>query len=61
MKPTTEQIAALAAYQAEHGRNWKFKLCIEWMNGTTTGLLQEVRNQLGPNWLANYRPAKAAK
>jgi hypothetical protein len=59
-KPTPEQFAALTAYAAQHGCNWKTELSDAWMTGRYDnatvrrehdGLLQQVRNQCGPGWL----------
>lgn len=52
---TDDEITALAAYAAEKGRYWKAALRKEWMNATTTGTLQALRNSHGPSWLVDYR------
>ncbi len=61
-QPTTEQLAALKAFAAKHGKNWKNELSTAWMKGTewkepgdNGPYLREVRNQLGPSWLHSYR------
>lgn len=53
---TDEQITALADYAATRGRNWKASLRRDWMEGRTTGVLQELRNSLnfGPRGLTRY-------
>lgn len=61
-QPTGVQIAALAAYAAEAGPEWKEELALDWMRGGTAiaslqerwHLLQQVRNQLGPQWLGTF-------
>lgn len=58
--PNEEQLAALRAFKARHGRNWKTTLSAKWSNGTDTAepnghLLRQVRNQGGPTWLANFK------
>lgn len=57
-RPTPEQLAALSAYAAEHGRTWKSQLNDDWMNGRASGPLQQVRNQFGPSWLVRFRLPK---
>jgi hypothetical protein len=57
---TTEQEAAVAAFAKAHGRTWKSKLNEAWCNGRDARevdgqLLRQVRNNLGPTWLVNYR------
>ena len=61
-EPNAEQWQAVKAFAAKHGRNWKAALRAEWMDacqGITDpdqqALLQQVRNQLGPRWLASVR------
>jgi hypothetical protein len=55
-----EQCAAVAAFCDANGRNWKGKLESLWINGNYSqrgidtnqaALLQQVRNQFGPEWL----------
>lgn len=53
-KPTPEQEAALRAYAAEHGPTWKADLRADWMSARAPGLLQQVRNSLGPAWLETW-------
>lgn len=59
-EPTPEQLAALQAFAQKYGRNWKYKLVGAWCNGADARepnghLLRQVRNQLGPQWLANFK------
>jgi hypothetical protein len=56
--PTHEQIEALRQYAAEHGRNWKSQLNADWMNGQSSGPLQQIRNQFGPSWLVRFQLPK---
>lgn len=60
MKPklTPEQLAALQAYADSHGRTWKAQLNYEWMSGTATGALQQIRNIFGPTWLVRFKLPK---
>jgi hypothetical protein len=58
MDLTPEQLAALRAYAAEHGRTWKSQLNDDWMNGRASGPLQQIRNQFGPSWLLRFRLPK---
>ena len=55
LEPNAEQLAAIATYAAEHGANWKADLRAAWMNAAEPGLLQQVRNQFGPRWLAEFQ------
>jgi len=59
---TDEQRVALRAYSEKNGKAWKEKLAVAWTTGSYKGLdnnqsalLQQVRNQLGPEWLANMK------
>jgi hypothetical protein len=59
--PTAEQLAALRTFANDNGRNWKSALNHAWSTGDwshdyadNSGLLQQVRNQLGPRWLARF-------
>ena len=63
MNPTPEQLAALEAFAARHGRTWKDKLATMWWTGRDTNepdghLLRQVRNRLGPSWLVKFRLPK---
>lgn len=56
--PTPEQLAAVQAFRAKHGRTWRADLLAAWLNGRDASepdghLLRQVRNQLGPRWLAS--------
>lgn len=61
-----EQRAALATFRDNNGRTWKSKLNDAWTNGNydkygakeQSGLLQQIRNELGPVWLQRM-PAAA--
>lgn len=46
-----DQAVALRAYAQGHGRSWKTRLCVEWMNATADPLLHQLRNSHGPTWL----------
>lgn len=59
IKPTPDQLAAVRAFAAKHGRGWKVKLFDKWMAATDVRepnghLLRQVRNQFGPKWLAKW-------
>ena len=61
-QPNSEQAAALAAYAAKYGANWKARLSGDWQMGSdvlnTNGhLLRQLRNQGGPAWLQRYQLA----
>ena len=56
--PDAKQLGAVLAFQAAHGEEWKDKLSASWGHGNYRGvdqsqaaLLQQVRNQFGPEWL----------
>jgi len=51
---------ALSKYASENGRDWKAKLRDEWMKGTTTSTLQQLRNasHFGPAGLQLYKLPK---
>ena len=68
-EPSTEQLEAVEAFRhkwgaknrlAKHGlANWKDALCWAWAVGCDEkephgALLRQVRNEFGPDWLANY-------
>lgn len=58
--PTSEQLAAVKAFAARHGRYWKRALNNAWFNGSDArepdgALLRQVRNQFGPSWLAKVK------
>ena len=58
-----EAIKVLEHVKAHVGRRYKSKIRAAWMNGdysaegigAWSSLLQNIRNQFGPRWLANYR------
>jgi hypothetical protein len=57
---TTDQLAALRAFAADHGRTWKSQLGAMWCNGQDESAwngasLREVRNTFGPTWLTRFR------
>jgi len=57
--PNAEQLDALKQYAAWAGDNWKSKLSRDWMRAGSEWdgpypLLQQVRNSLGPAWLAQF-------
>lgn len=59
---TPEQIAAIENFRKARGRDWKARLNAMWADGRDAelfdgSLLRQVRNNLGPRWLAAYRPA----
>jgi hypothetical protein len=63
--PSPEQLAAVAAYAARHGRTWRADLGAAWSTGRDTRepdghLLRQVRNTCGPAWLATVTPADLA-
>ena len=62
--PTAEHLAALERFRVQHGRRWKSWLRASWSSGVypiyardngDDALLQQVRNALGPSWLAKYQ------
>lgn len=56
---TIEELAALHAYAAQHGRTWKARLNDDWFYARTTGVLQVLRNTRGPRWLASFKLTEA--
>lgn len=57
-EPTKDQLGALKRFASQHGRTWKSKLVDAWISGKDDhlpdgGLLRQVRNELGPQWLRN--------
>ena len=59
---TREQKEALMAYRESKGAEWKEKLSADWAKASYPGvskahapLLQQVRNQQGPEWLSNLK------
>jgi len=56
-KPTPEQAIAIAQFKAKYGQHWKEELASKWWSGRDVSepngaLLRQVRNTLGPQWLA---------
>ena len=54
-QPTAEQLDAVRAYAAEHGRNWKDALRTDWLYARHPGALQQVRNEFGTKWLEKFK------
>lgn len=55
-----EQMRALRAYADRHGSRWKARLAKEWASSSAGPVLQTIRNQHGPRWLAGFKfPPKA--
>ena len=59
---TTYQREALKTYSEKHGQSWKSKLNVAWTSSSYKGLdtkqsalLQQVRNQFGPEWLTDLK------
>lgn len=55
---TPDQLAAIVAYAAYHGRTWKESLRADWMTAHTSGHLQTLRNTHGPSWLTSFKLPK---
>ncbi|MFC4524920.1 hypothetical protein [Cupriavidus pinatubonensis] len=49
------QRVAIISFRAQHGRNWKQKLLDGWLRAAYPGHLQAIRNQFGPEWLAEVK------
>jgi len=59
---SAEQMQALRAYAARHGRSWKAKLAKQWASSSAGPVLQTVRNQHGPAWLRSFKfPPKGVR
>lgn len=54
-QPTAEEIDALRAFAAAHGRCWKAALRQRWMKANAPAILHGLRNRLGPSWLVRFR------
>lgn len=59
-QPTVGQLQRLREFAAEHGRDWKVILNGMWLSGRDANqrdghLLRQVRNQLGPVWLNDFK------
>lgn len=52
---TIEQLCAIQEYAAVNGARWKTKLGLLWQSGQDKGLLRQVRNELGPEWLQKFK------
>ncbi|WP_234689489.1 hypothetical protein [Allorhizobium ampelinum] len=63
-QPSAQQIKALQAFAAAHGRNWKHILSTDywpkaqiWSDGpggkNMGAILHGIRNEYGPSWLYN--------
>lgn len=50
-KLTDEQRQALQDFADKNGAQWKSKLVHLWNTGRDVGLLRQIRNQFGPQWL----------
>ncbi len=51
----TEQRAAIIQFRERFGRNWKSKLMAGWLRAAYPGALQQIRNELGPEWLVKVK------
>jgi hypothetical protein len=65
---SNEQQEAIFLYATEKGNNWKEQLASDWMRAAynwnhpdKSYLLQQVRNQFGPRWLADVCVPDAIK
>jgi hypothetical protein len=65
-KLTKEQFEAIVAWANIYGRTWKRELSLAWFNGDygygnreISGYLQQIRNDLGPEWLVKFNLKKA--
>lgn len=59
-QPTEPQMEAIKRFAETHGRTWKSRLIDAWISGRDArlpdgGLLRQVRNQLGPQWLRGFK------
>lgn len=62
-EPAPEQLKRLLEFAKEHGRAWRYDLDLLWCNGRDANerdghLLRQIRNQLGPSWLAAFKEPK---
>ncbi|NJM67495.1 MAG: hypothetical protein HC851_18385 [Acaryochloris sp. RU_4_1] len=62
---TLEQQKALRLYAQEKGKTWKQNLADDWLRAAyrwghpdKSYLLQQIRNQYGPSWLADLAMPK---
>jgi hypothetical protein len=58
---TQEQLTALHAYAAQHGRCWKQELRWQWMDASAEPVLHQLRNSHGPSWLIAFRLTEVAR
>lgn len=61
--PTPEQMRVLRELAARRGKSWKNDLMRMWLDGSDANqpeghLLRQVRNQLGPTWLNEFKEIK---
>lgn len=52
---TAEELDAIRAFAARHGRYWKAELRNQWMKASARPILHNLRNRLGPSWLVSFR------
>ncbi len=58
--PTEAQMRALQHWRSVHGRDWRNKLWLAWMDAGSgwagySPELRQLRNSLGPKWLASFK------
>lgn len=58
--PSKLQEEVLRRFAEKHGRTWKSRLMNSWLKGTDDrladgGVLRQIRNELGSQWLRSYR------
>lgn len=54
-KLESDQRFALLDFKAKHGTGWRSKLLLGWERASFPGVLQRIRNELGPEWLATVK------
>jgi hypothetical protein len=63
-EPTAQQYAAVLDFSEKYGKQWKDRMADVWLKGdyskrgiesNQAALLQQVRNECGPDWLANTK------
>ena len=52
---TRADLDALRRYADKHGRRWKHRLWVDWMNASAEPTLHGLRNSHGPTWLEQFR------
>lgn len=52
---TEDQAVAVRAFAEKHGKKWKHQLSMAWIKAAAGPELQQVRNTLGPKWLAEVK------